>query len=115
MGAAEIPALSKPARHAGRRAAIHLSLNAPFRRQTFGQARAQQPLFDQPRNTGALRLAVVGNRAEGAVDDPGADYDHRRRRWSLAFLRPASIDRKSTRLNSSHLGISYAVFCLKKK
>src|SRR5437899_7325239 len=26
-----------------------------------------------------------------------------------------AIDRKSTRLNSSHLGISYAVFCLKKK
>src|SRR5262245_62252558 len=28
---------------------------------------------------------------------------------------PESVDRKSTRLNSSHLGISYAVFCLKKK
>src|SRR5262245_31702650 len=28
---------------------------------------------------------------------------------------PPPIDRKSTRLNSSHLGISYAVFCLKKK
>src|SRR5256885_16987212 len=28
---------------------------------------------------------------------------------------PSSIDRKSTRLNSSHLVISYAVFCLKKK
>src|SRR5947199_4423813 len=27
----------------------------------------------------------------------------------------ALLDRKSTRLNSSHLGISYAVFCLKKK
>src|SRR5262245_62932536 len=27
----------------------------------------------------------------------------------------ATQDRKSTRLNSSHLGISYAVFCLKKK
>src|SRR5258705_1546514 len=27
----------------------------------------------------------------------------------------AYLDRKSTRLNSSHLGISYAVFCLKKK
>src|ERR1035441_472592 len=26
-----------------------------------------------------------------------------------------NVDRKSTRLNSSHLGISYAVFCLKKK
>src|SRR5258705_4775779 len=30
-------------------------------------------------------------------------------------LRWAFVDRKSTRLNSSHLGISYAVFCLKKK
>src|SRR5262245_66171068 len=29
--------------------------------------------------------------------------------------RSADLDRKSTRLNSSHLGISYAVFCLKKK
>src|SRR5262245_65197433 len=30
-------------------------------------------------------------------------------------LDNGSVDRKSTRLNSSHLGISYAVFCLKKK
>src|ERR1035441_10858099 len=30
-------------------------------------------------------------------------------------LHPQILDRKSTRLNSSHLGISYAVFCLKKK
>src|SRR5256885_9257559 len=30
-------------------------------------------------------------------------------------LRPTRGDRKSTRLNSSHLVISYAVFCLKKK
>src|SRR5207249_7030204 len=30
-------------------------------------------------------------------------------------LRPWLIDRKSTRLNSSHVSISYAVFCLKKK
>src|SRR6266571_5267634 len=28
---------------------------------------------------------------------------------------PQHIDRKSTRLNSSHMSISYAVFCLKKK
>src|SRR3712207_7552122 len=28
---------------------------------------------------------------------------------------PARVDRKSTRLNSSHANISYAVFCLKKK
>src|SRR5256885_15560041 len=35
------------------------------------------------------------------------------------FIRPirwvVAVDRKSTRLNSSHLVISYAVFCLKKK
>src|SRR5438045_7573088 len=31
------------------------------------------------------------------------------------FVHDLKIDRKSTRLNSSHLGISYAVFCLKKK
>src|SRR5437660_12729207 len=30
-------------------------------------------------------------------------------------LRQAGVDRKSTRLNSSHVAISYAVFCLKKK
>src|SRR5256885_8274709 len=30
-------------------------------------------------------------------------------------VRPHNRDRKSTRLNSSHLVISYAVFCLKKK
>src|SRR5215468_12375180 len=30
-------------------------------------------------------------------------------------MRPTERDRKSTRLNSSHITISYAVFCLKKK
>src|SRR3989454_6176560 len=30
-------------------------------------------------------------------------------------IEPPQVDRKSTRLNSSHLVISYAVFCLKKK
>src|SRR5262245_62796206 len=44
--------------------------------------------------------------------------------WELAYYSDSSTvtvhirrlrDRKSTRLNSSHLGISYAVFCLKKK
>src|SRR5690625_6206604 len=33
----------------------------------------------------------------------------------LGWLRVAATDRKSTRLNSSHVAISYAVFCLKKK
>src|SRR5947199_588555 len=37
-----------------------------------------------------------------------------RRRIEVPF-HSVRTDRKSTRLNSSHLGISYAVFCLKKK
>src|ERR1022692_2280323 len=36
-------------------------------------------------------------------------------RYWVQLLYTISLDRKSTRLNSSHLGISYAVFCLKKK
>src|SRR5258707_11035135 len=46
---------------------------------------------------------------------------HRRVRQVLVGLRrrrrrsPTRTDRKSTRLNSSHANISYAVFCLKKK
>src|SRR2546430_4960353 len=39
----------------------------------------------------------------------------RRTSWSRIRLRGPAGDRKSTRLNSSHSQISYAVFCLKKK
>src|SRR5690349_24006878 len=39
----------------------------------------------------------------------------RRRPVSIFFRRSTKKDRKSTRLNSSHVEISYAVFCLKKK
>src|SRR5437763_8737432 len=35
--------------------------------------------------------------------------------YTLYLAREMSVDRKSTRLNSSHRCISYAVFCLKKK
>src|SRR5690242_20889192 len=34
--------------------------------------------------------------------------------YCASFVKPP-VDRKSTRLNSSHMSISYAVFCLKKK
>src|SRR5207244_3400392 len=50
---------------------------------------------------------------EGAqCDTDRSQQEHQRRH--LAFHR-AAVDRKSTRLNSSHQIISYAVFCLKKK
>src|SRR5688500_20076166 len=58
---------------------------------------------DRQRRCGRLR-GDGGRDVDGAADCAGAG----RRR----AIRP---DRKSTRLNSSHLVISYAVFCLKKK
>src|SRR3712207_8737606 len=41
--------------------------------------------------------------------------DHRSPTYRLVSASRSLIDRKSTRLNSSHANISYAVFCLKKK
>src|SRR2546430_3336636 len=45
----------------------------------------------------------------------GCTVPHQPDSTSAVASRPARIDRKSTRLNSSHSQISYAVFCLKKK
>src|SRR5439155_24100633 len=61
--------------------------------------------------------AVVGNldieggtiRGGGNVQAQGATV------WKGGYLSGAGRDRKSTRLNSSHVASSYAVFCLKKK
>src|SRR5690606_41790773 len=47
-------------------------------------------------------------------DDPDAFYPERFENRK-DIKRYAYLDRKSTRLNSSHVKISYAVFCLKKK
>src|SRR5207244_11355330 len=60
------------------------------------------------------RPASDGRRHGGAVAErvPGGVADLRRRRRRAQWR---GVDRKSTRLNSSHQIISYAVFCLKKK
>src|SRR2546430_9041343 len=63
---------------------------------------------------------MIGHAAPG---DPirtilGFRYDPATYRRLVHFYgldRPLLVDRKSTRLNSSHSQISYAVFCLKKK
>src|SRR6266536_4434906 len=47
--------------------------------------------------------------------DHGLDQHVRRGKIQVAHEPPPERDRKSTRLNSSHEWISYAVFCLKKK
>src|SRR5437870_7833918 len=70
-------------------------------------------------------LVVVGG---GEVDDfTGVPQANRRKQLDFASFQRKddvlggtenaafTLDRKSTRLNSSHVAISYAVFCLKKK
>src|SRR3989442_7309921 len=54
-------------------------------------------------------------RSENPDGESNQDQSCRRRRVMGSRLRVGGGDRKSTRLNSSHVRISYAVFCLKKK
>src|SRR5690625_7484038 len=75
----------------------------------------------------ALPISVVSRAARGLADyllntlslaEPLVVIGFDARNGSRSFAeRSAAImtDRKSTRLNSSHVAISYAVFCLKKK
>src|SRR5690625_7059087 len=74
-----------------------------------------------PDDAAELSLGV-GHHAVGGEGEDLFDWMTGLRRLPLAQLRlvlprPGRIrrDRKSTRLNSSHVAISYAVFCLKKK
>src|SRR5699024_12552934 len=77
----------------------------------------------------ALPIYTAGELG-GQVATPAAEADHAesllRLLLPLSAVHPAQLesvggvltdgaDRKSTRLNSSHVSISYAVFCLKKK
>src|SRR3712207_7308396 len=74
------------------------------------------PICQQHGNAGGAQLGgdlrVTRPDARTRVDDQDDDsgLPHR-----LPGLHLHSADRKSTRLNSSHANISYAVFCLKKK
>src|SRR3712207_6889580 len=75
------------------------------------------------------RSSDLRGKVTGVDDDRLADEfeTHRARLRAVAFrmlgsgteaddaVQEAWLDRKSTRLNSSHANISYAVFCLKKK
>src|SRR5207249_12274078 len=63
-----------------------------------------------------LKLRISSSHEEGverdfAVGTVSFSGEH----GSVKTLHCARVDRKSTRLNSSHVSISYAVFCLKKK
>src|SRR5688572_32773015 len=58
-----------------------------------------------------LDAYLAAHRADGEA----REHDHRHDAQKDDRRDPGGPDRKSTRLNSSHSQISYAVFCLKKK
>src|SRR3712207_7049529 len=79
-----------------------------------------------PRSTLFPYTTLFRSRRRGVGVPPGVDHSGARRRRArppgprgpearLAVRLERAGDRKSTRLNSSHANISYAVFCLKKK
>src|SRR2546422_6679894 len=70
------------------------------------QGRSLQKLIARnPEAKPVVQSAVLSDPADLAI----VPFSHIERQWILV------LDRKSTRLNSSHGYISYAVFCLKKK
>src|SRR5436853_3389091 len=68
-------------------------------------------MFRRPPSSTLFPYTTLFRSSPGGRRQPGDD----RRRRPLAAADLPGEDRKSTRLNSSHLGISYAVFCLKNK
>src|SRR3712207_8433232 len=68
-----------------------------------------------PRSTLFPYTTLFRSPRRGGGSLPPCRVDGPRVRRRLGGARGPSTDRKSTRLNSSHANISYAVFCLKKK
>src|SRR5438874_11200472 len=66
------------------------------------------PILEQGEDAADERIQEDGDQAEA---DHGRNHQGRKNGGGDA----GNQDRKSTRLNSSHVEISYAVFCLKKK
>src|SRR5690242_20923948 len=71
------------------------------------------PTGPRPLPTSSGRTAVLARASHSRI--AGKIVTERVRRMSENGREGIDGDRKSTRLNSSHMSISYAVFCLKKK
>src|SRR2546429_2132508 len=83
----------------------------------LGAGTISEQVIAQLRDRGIARLFVM-NRSKERADGLAKQYRGEVLpwgEWEKALPVPDVIDRKSTRLNSSHGYISYAVFCLKKK
>src|SRR5207302_10124186 len=68
-----------------------------------------------PARRGAVQRARRAARVPRSRRRPGREAGVRLAARSVLDVQGSGEDRKSTRLNSSHVKISYAVFCLKKK
>src|SRR3712207_6516580 len=75
-------------------------------KERLGQAGVSRIIIERPHKK--CRVTIYAARPGVIIGKKGADIEKLRKDLS-------TIDRKSTRLNSSHANISYAVFCLKKK
>src|SRR5437879_904324 len=82
-----------------------------------GVANIASPLFGGIPATGAIARTATNVKNGGRTPVAGIAHAFTLLLITLFFGRWAGLipDRKSTRLNSSHRCISYAVFCLKKK
>src|SRR5256885_6817205 len=106
----------------GLRTAIYPAPDLAAAKRWYTDMLGVAPYFDEPFyvgfSVGGFELGLLPNATPGTVGpqplwgvaDIGSAYSR------LIELGASPLeDRKSTRLNSSHLVISYAVFCLKKK
>src|SRR5699024_12868462 len=75
------------------------------------------PIWTLPKNAAAVKSIVSTNFAAKVAESYGVDMINVLTgfKWIADQIHQYETDRKSTRLNSSHVSISYAVFCLKKK
>src|SRR5699024_12349700 len=103
------PAASPPRRHS---LSLHDALPIWMTRMWAGEGNTRHDPVTGPENAIAPPLHLTAN-DDGTVDGVFT--------LGLAYQGPpghvhggiSALDRKSTRLNSSHVSISYAVFCLK--
>src|SRR5688500_19432187 len=94
-------------------AARRLTYSSPTRRSSdlfHGSPHAPQKVHRVAPGAAAVGERALGQPVHELADQRVGTLLHR-----LGLARDDELDRKSTRLNSSHLVISYAVFCVKEK
>src|SRR5207253_6467839 len=97
--------------------AAHFEKDQPrcLNSRRYGNEKVDKSCNSCCRGRGFRRLVCISARAACGQSTCCRSIAHRTIRLVAAASCLGTVDRKSTRLNSSHVAISYAVFCLKKK